>query len=195
MVLTFTLSTFAHGRNVITMPHSSETETPTYVQKWFMNANNRQSEETLTEFHFFIQDQISGPNQTVFNVAEASVTPNSPYFFGRTQVVDHLMTAGPEFDSPQVGRIQGIHALDDLHETALTVNWNILFTEGPYEGSTLTLLGRLVAYATDGELSIVSGTGKFMLARGVALKKTYSTDAVTKNMVMEYRLYVSTPGA
>lgn len=180
---------YAQARNFISMPGSSDSP--------LLNQQSRtlalHEGETLTEFHFYIQDKVAGPNKTVFNVAEASVTPNSPTYFGRTQIIDHLMTADPEFDSPQVGRCQGIHVLDDLHETALTVNWNIIFTEGEYEGSTLTLLGRLVAYATYGELSIVAGTGKLLLARGIALKKTILQDPETMNMVMEYHLYVATP--
>ncbi|KAL3834715.1 hypothetical protein ACJIZ3_009451 [Penstemon smallii] len=168
--------------------------TPLPVHEWLENIKLEKG-ETLTKLHFFVQDQISGPNQSVYNVAESEITSNSPTKFGRTQIVDHLLTADPEYNSPKVGRIQGIHMLDDLHEIALTVNWNIIFTDGPYKGSTLTLLGRLVAYARDGELSVVAGTGKFQLARGIAVKRTISTDPKTSNMVMEYHLYVITPKA
>ncbi|KAL3834714.1 hypothetical protein ACJIZ3_009450 [Penstemon smallii] len=168
--------------------------TPLPAHEWLENVKLEKG-EILTELHFFVQNQVSGPNQSVYNVAESAITSSSPTKFGRTQVVDHLITTNPEYNSPKVGRIQGIQILDDLHETALTVNWNIIFTDGPYKGSTLTLLGRLVAETRDGELSIVAGSGKFLLARGIAVKRTISTDPKTSNTVLEYHLHVSTPKA
>ncbi|GFP89404.1 dirigent protein 21 [Phtheirospermum japonicum] len=149
-------------------------------------------EEKFTKLHFYIHDFVSGVNQSVYNVAESSITDTTSSWFGRVQVVDHLLTVGPELDSEKVGRVQGIHVLSDLHEAAIGVNWNFVFNDG----STITVLGRLVAFAKEGELSIVGGTGEYLMARGVALKTTLTMDPQTLNSIMEYTMYVfSSPAA
>ncbi|GER50858.1 disease resistance-responsive (dirigent-likeprotein) family protein [Striga asiatica] len=153
---------------------------------------NPTEEEKFTKLHFYIHDFVSGPNQTVYNVAESSITSESGSWFGRVQVVDHLITTGPDIGSEKVGRVQGVHVLSDLHVAAITVNWNFLFEDG----STILVLGRLVAFAKEGELAIVGGTGKYLMARGVAYKTTLRMDPDTLNSIMEYTMYVySSPGA
>ncbi|KAL3622025.1 hypothetical protein CASFOL_034221 [Castilleja foliolosa] len=168
----------------ITLPGSHR---PTH--DWFENLNLAE-EEKLTKLHFYIHDFVSGVNQSVYNVAESSITNTTSSWFGRVQVVDHLMTVGPEIDSEKVGRVQGIHVLSDLHVAAIGVNWNFLFNDG----STITVLGRLVAFDKEGELSIVGGTGEYLMARGVALKRTLVMDPDTLNSIMEYTMYVYTNG-
>jgi hypothetical protein len=147
----------------------------------------------LTTLHFYVHDFVSGPNQSVYTVAQASITPNSSSLFGTVQVLDHLVTSGPEVDSEKVGRVQGIHALADLEVAALGANWNFLFDDE--YNSTITVVGRLVAFAVEGELSIVGGTGKYPMARGIAFKRTVETDPATHNSVMEYTLYVYSQSA
>nr|WCZ54757.1 dirigent protein 3 [Phryma leptostachya subsp. asiatica] len=153
--------------------------------EWFKNLNLAE-EEKFTKLHFYIHDFVSGDNQSVYNVAESSITSDSVSNFGRVQVVDHLITVGPEVDSEKVGRVQGIHVMADLHEAALGVNWNFVFNDG----STITVVGRLVGFAKEGELSIVGGTGEYLMSRGIAFKKTLVMDPDTLNSIMEYTMYV-----
>ncbi|CAA0834504.1 Dirigent protein 23 [Striga hermonthica] len=178
---TILASTPAAAARHITLDHDSWLETL-----------NPTEEEKFTKLHFYIHDFVSGPNQTVYNVAESSITSKSDSWFGRVQVVDHLMTTDPDIGSEKVGRVQGVHVLSDLHVAAISVNWNFLFEDG----STILVLGRLVAFAKEGELAIVGGTGKYLMARGVAYKTTLRMDPDTFNSIMEYTMYVySSPGA
>ncbi|KAG8381015.1 hypothetical protein BUALT_Bualt06G0076800 [Buddleja alternifolia] len=178
-----TLLTHTHARNTISMP----TETTLPEEEYFKNLIiNPLGEEKFTKLHFYIHDFVHGENQSVYNVAESSITTDSGALFGRVQVVDHLITAGPELDSEKVGRVQGIHVMADLHEAALGANWNFLFNDG----STITVLGRLVAFAKEGELTIVGGTGEYLMARGIAFKRTLVMDPDTWNSIMEYTMYV-----
>lgn len=85
------LGASAQGHKTISIPRALGTPLP--VEQWLAKVT-RGTGETITHLRFFIQDRISGPNQTVFNVAEALITSHSPVKFGRTQVVDHLVTAG-----------------------------------------------------------------------------------------------------
>lgn len=179
------LGGYANGRRIITMPEASAASQNHPVEEWFRNLNLAE-EEKFTKLHFYIHDFVSGENQTVYNVAESAITSDSVSYFGRVQVVDHLITVGPEIDSEKVGRVQGIHVMADLHEAAISVNWNFLFNDG----STITVLGRLVAFAKEGELSIVGGTGEYLMARGVAFKRTLVMDSDTLNSIMEYTMYV-----
>lgn len=158
-----------NGRSIIPLP-----ESPTAAG------------ETLTKLHFYIHDFVHGENQSVYDVAESSITSHSSSYFGRVQVVDHLITAGRELDSEKVGRVQGMHVMSDLHEPAIGVNWNFVFNDG----STITVLGRLVAFDEEGELAIVGGTGKYLMARGIAFKRCLVMDPDTWNSIMEYTMYV-----
>lgn len=170
------------GRRMIPTSESSH-QAP--AEDWFKSLNVAE-EEKFTKLHFYIHDFVAGQNQSVYNVAESSITSRSPSYFGRVQVADHLITAGREVESEKVGRVQGMHVMSDLHEPAIGVNWNFVFNDG----STITVLGRLVAFAEEGELSIVGGTGKYLMARGIAFKRCLVMDPDTWNSIMEYTMYV-----
>ncbi|KAK4424060.1 Dirigent protein 21 [Sesamum alatum] len=80
-----------------------------------------------------------------------------PSSFGLVAVLDNLVTSGPEIDSQEVGRMQGIIALADLREEALAMLLNIVFTEGEFKGSTLSILGRNPLSDKVREVPIVGG--------------------------------------
>ncbi|KAG8381011.1 hypothetical protein BUALT_Bualt06G0076400 [Buddleja alternifolia] len=178
-------ATYAND-NVILMPASIKKPELT-VEEWFQNLN--QAKETKTKLHLYFQDFMGGQNCTVWKVAESEITSNSPTHFGKVSMVDDLLTVGPEPDSEIVGRAQGIVGYSDLHDTAVHMSLNIVFTEGKYNGSTITMMGRNTIYEKDRELSIVGGTGVFRMARGVAVTNTYSVDLATDYAVIEYTLF------
>ncbi|XVF49906.1 hypothetical protein PTKIN_Ptkin04bG0053600 [Pterospermum kingtungense] len=47
---------------------------------------------------------------------------------------------------------------------------------GPYNGSTFRVLGRNPVTKEEREMPVIGGTGKFRLARGYCLARTYSMD-------------------
>lgn len=57
-------------------------------------------------------------------------------------MMDDPLTIGPEPGSRIVGRAQGIYASSDLKDLAFLMVLNYCFTEGKYNGSTLSILGR-----------------------------------------------------
>ncbi|PIN15975.1 hypothetical protein CDL12_11372 [Handroanthus impetiginosus] len=147
--------------------------------------------EKFTRFHFYVQDILEGPNATVWEVAHAERTPNSPSYFGLVRVIDNLMTAKPDYYSRKVGRAQGLLAFTDLQEMAVTSNINFYLTGGKYDGSTVCIVGRIpLAGDFAKEIPIVGGTGAFRMARGYALLKTYSFDHTINYGVLEYTLNV-----
>lgn len=158
------------------------------VEDWFENLG--ELKQVKTKLHFYFQDVLSGENPTVWNVAEAQVTASSPTSFGQIKMVDDLLTSGPEADSTFIGRAQGTIGNADLHDTAIQMGLNIVFTEGKYNGSTISILGRNAIFHKDRELPIVGGTGVFRMARGIAVSNTHSYDVEASYGVLEYTLYI-----
>ncbi|KAI3458403.1 hypothetical protein Pfo_015066 [Paulownia fortunei] len=188
---------YANG-NVIVMPRSyASDESSKPVEEWFQNLD--QAKETRTKLHFYFQDVLGGDSPTVWKVAESGITSTSattfaasPSSFGLIYMADNLLTDGPEPDSKIVGRAQGMIAFADLHDIAIYMVVNIVFTEGKYSGSTISILGRNLLSEEERELPIVGGTGVFRMARGIAVTSTRSSfDENNKSYeVLEYTLYV-----
>ncbi|KAL8543221.1 hypothetical protein ACS0TY_003941 [Phlomoides rotata] len=147
--------------------------------------------EKLTMIHFYVQDVLDGPNPTVYEVARASITSNSPTGFGQVRVLDDVVTAGPESNSTTLGRAQGLITFSDLQVSALTMDLNIVFTSGKYNGSTICILGRNQINDEKRELAVVGGTGVFRFARGYAFSSTYSYDIEINYGVLEYTIYTT----
>ncbi|CAA3024941.1 Hypothetical predicted protein [Olea europaea subsp. europaea] len=150
-----------------------------------------QGNEKFGKLHFYLQDVLGGLNATVWEVARAEITSNSPTSFGQVRVIDDLMTAEPDSSSAKLGRAQGLVTFADLENSGLAMNINFIFTAGIYNGSTLSVLGRNLMTEQNRELAVVGGTGIFRLARGYAISSTYSYDTVTSYGVLEYTLYIA----
>ncbi|KAL0321736.1 UNVERIFIED_CONTAM: hypothetical protein Scaly_2470000 [Sesamum calycinum] len=90
--------------NVIQMP-MSDAENPKPVDEWFHSLD--QAKETRTKLHFYFQDVLGGDSPTVWKVAESAVTSTSATTFGQINMVDDLLTAGPEPGSEVVGGLRG----------------------------------------------------------------------------------------
>ncbi|KAI6696651.1 hypothetical protein NL676_016770 [Syzygium grande] len=147
-------------------------------------------EEKLSHLHFYFHDIVSGPNPTAVRVAEAKMTNSSATGFGAVVMIDDPLTEGPETSSKEVGRAQGIYALASQKDTGLLMVQNYVFTEGKYNGSTLSVLGRNAVFSGVRELSIVGGSGLFRFARGYAQAKTHTFDRKTGDTCVEYNVYV-----
>ncbi|KAG6413501.1 hypothetical protein SASPL_126214 [Salvia splendens] len=150
-----------------------------------------QGKENLLKFNVYVQDIRGGPSPTVYTVAEASITANSPTSFGVIHVVDNLVTAGPDINSAAVGRAQGLATFADLHTVAASENINFVFTAGEFNGSTISTTGRNPVTNLERELTVVGGTGAFRFARGYAITSTYSDDTAADSSVLQYTFYVA----
>ncbi|KAL2320886.1 hypothetical protein Fmac_029855 [Flemingia macrophylla] len=145
--------------------------------------------EKLSHLHFYFHDILSGPKPTAIRVAEAHMTNTSSTLFGVVVMADDPLTVGPEPGSKQVGRAQGIYGSAAQDETGLLMVMNLAFTEGKYNGSTLSMLGRNTVFSAVREMPIVGGSGAFRFARGYAQAKTHSFDPKTGDAVVEYNVY------
>ncbi|KAL0339534.1 UNVERIFIED_CONTAM: Dirigent protein 21 [Sesamum radiatum] len=146
--------------------------------------------EKLSHLHFYFHDIGSGSNPTAVHVAQAATTNSSATLFGSVTVIDNRLTLGPELSSKTVGRAQGMYVFADTTELALSVVYNFAFSEGVFNGSVLSVLGRNPFLSGVRELPVVGGSGVFRFARGHAKLKTVETNMQTGDAVVEYNVYV-----
>ncbi|CAA2989908.1 dirigent 22-like [Olea europaea subsp. europaea] len=171
---------FANGNGVAQGPKA--------VRKWFKKHSN--AKEKLTEFHFYLHDIVSGRNPTNIPVAMANATTQSPTYFGLIAAMDDLLTEGPEPDSKVVGRASGLFGSSSLQELGLHMTFNIVFTEGKYNGSMLAVSGYNQFNNRYRELPIVGGSGVFRLARGVATLENVWYNNTSGDALVEYHVVV-----
>lgn len=132
---------------------------------------------------------MSGPKPTAVTIAKAQ-TVNDTTGFGMVAMIDDPLTVGPEPGSKLVGKAQGFYALASQDEVGLLMVMNLAFTDGKYNGSTLSVLGRNCVFNAVREMPIVGGSGAFRFARGYAQAKTHTFDLKTGDAVVEYNVYV-----
>ena len=143
--------------------------------------------EKVSHFKLYWQDDVSGSNATSVTVIEA-LNNSSPYF-GMVNIIDNSLTVGPNMSSKTVGKAQGLYASTGQEDASLLMVMNFAFTDGKYNGSTFTVLGRNNVNAEVREMSIIGGSGLFRFARGYALASTYSFYD-NGDATIEYNCYV-----
>ncbi|GMJ09743.1 hypothetical protein like AT2G21100 [Hibiscus trionum] len=158
------------------------------VEEWFDKLPY--AKQKVTNLHFFFHDRFAGRhNITAVRVAHGSGTDKSPTSFGLVFIMDDPLTEGLIPTSKQLGRAQGLYAFSGRHELSLLMSFNLVFTTGEFNGSTLTVLGRNPA-VPHREMPIVGGSGVFRLARGVASAKLREFNMTTGNAIIEYNVVV-----
>ncbi|XP_050248938.1 dirigent protein 22-like [Quercus robur] len=135
-----------------------------------------------TNMVFYMQDWETGLNATVFPVVGI---PNKPWQvtrFGTVMAIDDKVTVAIERNSSQVGRLQGIYV-------NLALDLGCTDTK-EYNGSTLEIQGADRFYQKYKEVSVISGTGIFRLARGYAILQTVYYDVPKGNAIIRWNLTV-----
>ncbi|XP_030445084.1 dirigent protein 22-like [Syzygium oleosum] len=145
--------------------------------------------EKMTHLRFYLHDTITGQHPTAVPVAQAATTNTSSTSFGLVAVIDDPLTMSPDPNSTLVGRAQGIYASSSQSEVSLTLTMNLVFVEGAYNGSTLSVLGQDPILKNPRELAIVGGTGIFRFARGYIQLRTYTNNPRTNNAIVKYDAY------
>jgi hypothetical protein len=97
--------------------------------------------EKLSHFNFFFHDILSGRNPTAVQVVPPP-SNTSKTGFGSIAMFDDPLTLGPELSSKTIGKAQGLYGSASQEEFALLMVMNFAFTEGKYNGSTLSIFGR-----------------------------------------------------
>ncbi|CAM0874683.1 unnamed protein product [Alopecurus aequalis] len=142
-----------------------------------------------THLHFFFHDTVSGKSPSAVRLADP-VDPSSQTFFGMVNVMDDPLTEGPEPGSAAVGRAQGLYMATDQAQLGFLQAMNLVLTSGPYNGSTLAVLGRNCPLSHVREMPVIGGTGAFRFARGYAQARTHWLDFKTGDATVEYDVYV-----
>ncbi|KAL6525624.1 hypothetical protein OROHE_015931 [Orobanche hederae] len=146
--------------------------------------------EKLSQLRFYFHDVVSGRHPTAVRIAQAASTNASASRFGLLAMIDDPLTVGPETGSRIVGRAQGMYGSADLTDSALIMVMNFAFTEGKFNGSTLSVLGRNAVMSAMREMPIVGGSGVFRFGRGYAQAKTRRLNLITGDAVVEYIVHV-----
>ncbi|CAJ1907442.1 unnamed protein product [Sphenostylis stenocarpa] len=175
---------------IITLLFSFTTAKPPTFHRTISPTSLGLKKEKLSHLHFFFHDIVSGPKPTAVRVVEPRSTNTSSTLFGLMAMIDDPLTVNPEPGSKLVGRAQGIYGSAGQEEMGLLMIMNLVFTEGKYNGSTLSLLGRNAVLSTVREMPIVGGSGAFRFARGYAQAKTHTFDFKTGDAVVEYNVFV-----
>lgn len=147
---------------------------------------NSSSLNKKAAFRVYLQEILSGPNATLYEVARANITSISPTSFGQFFVGDDFVTTTPDPNSMRLGRSQGFAAISDLDEVAISLTFTFLFTDGPYRGSSLTIAGRKLIMEKNQEIPIVGGTGGFRLARGYSISTLVSSTPTSFTFVYDF---------
>ncbi|OMO58752.1 Plant disease resistance response protein [Corchorus capsularis] len=134
--------------------------------------------QEVTRIQFYMHDIIGGPKPTAVRVAgRSNFSSPDPIAatFGSIYMMDNPLTATPNINSTLVGRAQGLYGMSSQEkELSLIMTLTYSLTTGPYNGSTFSVLGRNPVMNQVREMPVVGGTGKFRLARGYCLARTYS---------------------
>ncbi|XP_042460756.1 dirigent protein 22-like [Zingiber officinale] len=152
---------------------------------FFATSQARDSIATHDHLHFFIhenynyrphgQDQLhenyNYPNPTAITVV-GSATSN-PRGFGSIVAFDDQIREGSSADSKIIGFAQGIAPEVSLGQRAWLGLLSIVFLDGKYNGSSLTLMGQATLEGAT-ERTIIGGTGIFRSARGYTVNTLLS---------------------
>jgi hypothetical protein len=142
-----------------------------------------------THLHFYFHDSVNGRSPSAVKLTRP-LDPSSKSFFGMVAVMDDPLTEGPELGSAAVGRAQGVYMAADQTEMAFFQAMNLVLTSGPYNGSSLAVLGRNLPLAKLREMPVIGGTGAFRFARGYAQARTQFFDLKTGDATVELDVYV-----
>ncbi|RZC19088.1 Dirigent protein 19 [Glycine soja] len=121
----------------------------------------------VSHFRFYFHETFTANNATSVPVVPALPKYNTTTSFGTVGVMDNALTTGPERSSKLVGRVEGLYAATSQTEFNLLVVLNFVLTEGKYNGSTITILGRNRISQNLREIPVIGGSGVFRFATGV----------------------------
>ncbi|KAK7390279.1 hypothetical protein VNO78_25581 [Psophocarpus tetragonolobus] len=146
--------------------------------------------KTLSHFRFYWHEIFSGNNPSSVRVVPSVPKYNTSSTFGSVGIFDNVLTLGPELYSKVVGRAEGLYAATSQTQLTLLVAINLALTQGKYNGSTITFLGRSPIAQKVRELPIIGGSGVFKFATGFVESRTLNFDPVTRNNTVQFDVYV-----
>ncbi|CAI0445163.1 unnamed protein product [Linum tenue] len=184
------LTIFLITISLSTLPNSRSQPSPASqpAVTWATRLDSSGS-DTVTNLQFYFHDIVSGSNPTAVQVASAAGSGSG---FGSITMADDALTETADPNSKLIGRAQGIYAQASQTGLALLMALSYSFTDGPYSGSSLSIMGRNAVMTQGRELPVLGGTGLFRMARGYAVLQTTSGNA-QGDAVVFYNVTVFAP--
>ncbi|TVU30956.1 hypothetical protein EJB05_22614, partial [Eragrostis curvula] len=103
--------------------------------------------------------------------------------------LDDMLRQGADPSSRLIGRMQGLTVGASLSDGSLLTLVDFVFTDGPYNGSTLQVFGRSMLGTAVMERPILGGTGAFRMARGYMLSKMVESPDPDNLLILEFNAY------
>ncbi|KAA8526519.1 hypothetical protein F0562_008278 [Nyssa sinensis] len=150
----------------------------------FMHSSADVGQPKETNMTLYLQDRSTGPNATVVPITGIPGQLWSSSNFGTVLCSDDPITEGLDENSAQIGRAQGIFVTSSLDGSIAHVSASIVFTNGPYNGSTIEIQGVSRQLDSVSEVAVVAGTGIFRYARGYATFEMVYLDSNTSYSVI-----------
>ncbi|CAI9113217.1 OLC1v1013787C2 [Oldenlandia corymbosa var. corymbosa] len=155
-------------------------QSPQAVESWLLHFPHAKPQ--FTKLHFFLNNILNKDPPASTPVAKANTTDSNPdTSFGLVRVIDAPLTEQSLTDQPGakvIGYCQGMYTFAAQEERATLMTLNFVFTDGPFQGSTLSIFGRNLVTAKYREFSIIGGSGCFRMAQGLGTASTYYRDPV-----------------
>ncbi|CAI0468839.1 unnamed protein product [Linum tenue] len=162
--------------------------------RWAKRLDSGTGPDTVTNLQFYFHDTPSGSNPTAVQIVKpVANASDSNSFFGAVVMVDDPLTETADAGSKLVGRAQGMYTFSSRNESAIVMSISLGFTDGPYNGSSLSVMGKNMVMNPTRELPVLGGTGMFRMARGYAVLKTVTFNTTSGDAVVNYNVTVYTP--
>ncbi|KAF5725508.1 dirigent protein 19-like [Tripterygium wilfordii] len=145
--------------------------------------------EKLSHFRIYWHDILSGSNPSAVQVVPPPLN-TSLTGFGLVRMIDNPLTTELDLGTKLVGRAQGFYASASKEDFGFLMVMNFAFSEGKYNGSTITVLGRNPILLPVREMPVIGGSGLFRFARGYAHASTVKFDVKTGDATVKYDCYV-----
>ncbi|CAJ1808775.1 unnamed protein product [Sphenostylis stenocarpa] len=171
---------------ISTAPHDTHDFVRTLDRK-MLGLDEKQ--EKFSHFRFYWHDVVSGRNPSSIEVVSSGLK-NSNTSFGSVNMIENPLTLEPQLNSQLVGKAQGFYASTSQSEVTLLMAMNFAITEGKYNGSSITILGRNPVFNKQREMPVIGGSGLFRFARGYAQLRTHWFSPTTMDAIVEYNVYV-----
>ncbi|KAL9659779.1 hypothetical protein QQ045_024588 [Rhodiola kirilowii] len=147
-----------------------------------------------TEMSFYMHDyETQQKEENITNIVIAG-NPNAKGYniltFGSLNAYDDAITTTIDRKSTELGRAHGIFINTALDGSDLHILVSFVFTNKEYNGSTIEVQGADRFFLPSREVSVVSGTGKFRMARGWASIETVMLDIPNLNAILRWNLTV-----
>ncbi|KAK9690801.1 hypothetical protein RND81_09G155100 [Saponaria officinalis] len=160
----------------------------TEAHTWAKTVKTGKTRSTTLQFYF--HDTVSGKTPTVIPVAQPTHSTRYPSGFGMLMMADDPLTTGTDLKTKMVGRAQGLYGSACQDEVGLIMVLSYNFIDGPYNGSSISIMGRNSVMHPVREMPVVGGTGLFRMARGYALAHTFSFDLKTGDAIVGYNITI-----